>query len=188
MVRGRRLSALLMTFPVHFGRTRTLRVQQTVKSFPGSIQLEGANSLPGPQQQAVTGAGQTVSTRLLFTRRAGVHVDFHAHRHFHDLRSLPTHQGPPKQCWHDVRAGPKTRLTSHLAQARKIRHSRHSDAPEAGNFPLGQSYFALGQGKRTKAADRRMRRFGHLWRIRFVCQSCLSQTDTSEITEHGPKR
>jgi hypothetical protein len=51
-----------------------------------------SNSLPGPQQQVVTGAGQTVSTRLL-TRRAGVHVDFHAHRHFHNLRSFPTHQG-----------------------------------------------------------------------------------------------
>jgi hypothetical protein len=51
-----------------------------------------SDSLPGPQQQ-VAGAGQTVSTRLLFTRRAGVHVDFHAHRHFHNLRSFPTHQG-----------------------------------------------------------------------------------------------
>lgn len=27
----------------------------------------------------------------------------------------------PKQCWHDVRAGIKTRLTSNVAQARKIR-------------------------------------------------------------------
>ena len=76
--------------------------------------------LPGPQQQAVAGAGQTVSTRL-FTRRAGVHVDFHAHRHFHDLRSFPTHEGLPSSVWHDVRAGSETRWTSNVAQARNIR-------------------------------------------------------------------
>jgi hypothetical protein len=29
--------------------------------------------------------------RGLFARRAGVHVDFHAHRHFDDLWSLPGH-------------------------------------------------------------------------------------------------
>src|SRR5439155_4550771 len=80
----------------------------------------GSYSLPGPRQQTVAEAGQTVSTRLL-TRRAGVHVDFHAHRHFHNLRSFPTHQACPKQCWHDVRAGIKTRLTSNVAQARNIR-------------------------------------------------------------------
>ena len=27
----------------------------------------------------------------------------------------------PKQCWHEVRAGAKTRLTSNIAQARNIR-------------------------------------------------------------------
>ena len=54
-------------------------------------------SLPGPRQQAVAGAGQDRFDALL-TRRAGVHVDFHAHRHFHNLRSFPTHQGPPKEC------------------------------------------------------------------------------------------
>jgi hypothetical protein len=65
---------------------------QEAENFKGSYSLR-SYSLPGPQQQAVAGAGQTVSTRLLFTRRAGVHVDFHAHRHFHNLRSFPTHQG-----------------------------------------------------------------------------------------------
>src|SRR5246500_5643344 len=32
------------------------------------------------------------ATRLL-TRSAGVHVDFHAHLHFDNLRSLPSHPG-----------------------------------------------------------------------------------------------
>jgi hypothetical protein len=31
----------------------------------------------------------------LFARCAGVHVDFHAHRHFDDLRSFPGHSGLP---------------------------------------------------------------------------------------------
>ena len=66
----------------------------------------------------------------------------------------------PKQCWHDVRAGIKTRLTSNIAQARNIRCRRHTDASDTGNFPLGQSHFALGQGERTRATDRRTRRFG----------------------------
>ncbi len=68
----------------------------------------------------------------------------------------------PKQCWHDVRTSIETRLTSNVAQARNIRCRRHTDASDAGNFPLGQSHFALGQGERTKATDRRMRRFGHV--------------------------
>src|SRR6185295_9806134 len=64
--------------------------------------------------------GRPFSTRLL-TGRAGVHVDFHAHRHFHDLRSFPTHEGLPSSVWHDVRAGSETRWTSNVAQARNIR-------------------------------------------------------------------
>src|SRR5206468_7823685 len=41
----------------------------------------------------------------------------------------------PKQCWHDVRAGIKTRLTSNVAQARKhqtlkvYRRARHRKLP-----------------------------------------------------------
>jgi hypothetical protein len=33
---------------------------------------------------------------VLLARSAGVHVDFHADRHFHDLRSFPSHSGSPK--------------------------------------------------------------------------------------------
>jgi hypothetical protein len=45
-------------------------------------------------QQVTAGAGQNAS-RLL-ARRAGIHVDFHADRHFNDLRSFPSHSGLPR--------------------------------------------------------------------------------------------
>jgi hypothetical protein len=38
----------------------------------------------------IAGAGQIVRCSL-FARCAGVHVDFHAHRHFDNLRSFPGH-------------------------------------------------------------------------------------------------
>jgi hypothetical protein len=148
----------------------------------------GLYSLPGPQQRAVAGAGQTVSTRLL-TRRAGVHVDFHAHRHFHNLRSFPTHQGFSQAVLARLRAGIKTRLASDIAQARKSRCRRHAGMSDAGNFPLGQGHFALGQGERAKAADRRMNNVGHGSRIRSACRSRLSETETSVVmSESRPKR
>src|SRR5437879_6366838 len=105
---------------LHLGRVHALLLLDAELLLAAGRTSWGSYSLPDPQQRAVAGAGQTVSTRLL-TRRAGVHVDFHAHRHFHNLRSFPTHQASPKQCWHDVRAGIKTRLTSNVAQARNIR-------------------------------------------------------------------
>jgi hypothetical protein len=40
------------------------------------------------------GAGQ--NTSRLLARRAGVHVDLHANRHFNDLWSLPSHWGLPR--------------------------------------------------------------------------------------------
>src|ERR1700756_937303 len=45
--------------------------------------------LPRPADEP----GRTPSLFSLFARRAGVHVDFHAHRHFHNLRGLPSHSG-----------------------------------------------------------------------------------------------
>jgi hypothetical protein len=44
-------------------------------------------------QQMNAGAGQIAS--LLLARCADVHVDFHAHLHFDDLRSFPGHLGLP---------------------------------------------------------------------------------------------
>ena len=78
-----------------------------------------SDSLPGPRQQAVAGAGQTV--RRVYRRAAQAYM----------LISMPTGTSTifgvfqlirvsPKQCWHDVRAGIETRLTSNTAQARNI--------------------------------------------------------------------
>jgi hypothetical protein len=108
-------------------------------------------SLPGPRQR-IAGAGQTVSTRLL-TRCAGVHVDFHAHRHFHNLRSFPTHQVSPKQCWHDIRADTKNKWTMNPAQGWNVRCRGHSDAYGIANFALGPDQFALGQGNAKQRID-----------------------------------
>jgi hypothetical protein len=42
---------------------------------------------------------------VLLARSAGVHVDFHADRHFHDLRSFPSHSGSPKGIERDIAPG-----------------------------------------------------------------------------------
>jgi hypothetical protein len=144
----------------------------------------GSNSLPDPRQQAVAGAGQTISTRLS-TRRAGVHVDFHAHRHFHNLRSFPTHQASPKQCWHDVRAGIKTRLTSNVAQARNIRRRRYTDASDAETSLLSKATSLLDKANKRK---RRISHIGHDWKFGSLDKSCLLQSDTSGMSERRPKR
>src|SRR4051812_48249123 len=44
----------------------------------------------------------------------------------------------------------------------------------AGDFPLGQNHFALGQDERMKATDRRMRRIGRGSRIRLAYSSPLA--------------
>src|SRR5215475_11997831 len=51
-----------------------------------------ANDCHG-SQQITAGAGQIASQ--LLASRADVHVDFHAHLHFDDLRSFPGHSGLP---------------------------------------------------------------------------------------------
>jgi uncharacterized protein (TIGR02118 family) len=44
------------------------------------------------------GRDRSSAINLLLTGRAGVHVDFHADLHFHDLRSLPAHLGLLRVC------------------------------------------------------------------------------------------
>jgi hypothetical protein len=110
----------------------------------------GTTQLPGSEHQHVAGAGQTVFDAL-FTRRAGVHVDFHAHRHFHDLRSFPTHECLPSSVWREVRASVETRGAPDVAQGRRIGRRTDNTTPGAGRFPLGQNQFALGQIRRTRA-------------------------------------
>jgi hypothetical protein len=43
------------------------------------------------QQQIADKPGRSPRCRSLFARSAGVHVDFHADRHFDDLWSFPAH-------------------------------------------------------------------------------------------------
>jgi hypothetical protein len=74
-------------------------------------------------------AGQTVRCSL-FASCAGVHVDFHAHRHLDNLRSLPSHSGSSQLVWRDPHARAEPRAASCAAQVRNIDESA---APE-GEF------------------------------------------------------
>jgi hypothetical protein len=56
-------------------------------------QLQGST----PHGLATPGTGLK-ALRCLFARRAGVHVDFHAHWHFDNLRCLPGHFRSPDCC------------------------------------------------------------------------------------------
>jgi hypothetical protein len=47
------------------------------------------STCPAPETSEVSEAGQVLAGLLAYG--AGVHVDFHAHRHLNNLRSLPSH-------------------------------------------------------------------------------------------------
>ena len=89
----------------------------------------------------------------LFARGAGVHVDFHAHRHLDDLRSFPGHSGLPSYfslARRRAKVEPKT--TPDLAQVRKTERRTRLPLRLTGRyFSLGQSHFTLGQGTRFDA-------------------------------------
>ena len=59
--------------------------------------------------------GRTFRCGLL-ARCAGVHVDFHAHRHFDDFWSLPSHSGSSQLIWREVHTGAEPRAASDAAQ------------------------------------------------------------------------
>jgi hypothetical protein len=65
-------------------------LRMAIAEFTGK---EEARSVCRDSQQLAAGAGQ--NTSQLLARRAGVHVDLHANRHFNDLWSLPSHLGLP---------------------------------------------------------------------------------------------
>ena len=92
----------------------------------------------GSKQQSAARAGQNASM-LLLARRAGVHVDFHAHRHFDDFRSLPSHSGSSQLIWRDFHAGAEPRAAPDAAQVRNIDGTHQSAAPDSRYFSLGQS-------------------------------------------------
>ncbi len=84
---------------------------------------------------------------VLLARSAGVHVDFHADRHFHDLRSFPSHSGSPKVLSATSR-GAKPRAASGTAQAWNRNANTASCRIALANFPLGQIAFAPSQAAR----------------------------------------
>jgi hypothetical protein len=54
------------------------------------------SSRTGSRHKAASTSMEITSSRVrLFASRAGVHVDFHADRHFDDFWSLPGHFGSP---------------------------------------------------------------------------------------------
>ena len=81
----------------------------------------------------------------LFARRAGVHVDFHAHRHFDNFRGLPGH------CILSLvvlkQFGANSTPALNLRARRTPRKCARSKV-ERRYFPPGQSDFPLGQGAR----------------------------------------
>lgn len=62
-------------------------------------------------------AGRQVA---LLARCAGVHVDFHAHRHFDDLRCFPGHFLLPSIGWRERRTARQARAAPSRAQARLV--------------------------------------------------------------------
>src|SRR6185312_3478253 len=86
------------------------------KKFAGRPSAGRNRRLPRPAAESA-GAGQNAS--LLFARRADVHVDFHAHLHFDDLRSFPGHSVLPS-VWRNsprrLKRKTETRLMQVLAR------------------------------------------------------------------------
>ena len=102
----------------------------------------------------------------LFARGAGVHVDFHAHRHFDNLRSFPghsssrLHQGLPSSLAR-IRAGAEPRATSDLAQVWTSRVERRY-------FAFGQSISLLDKIRLDRLARSSSRSGAERSRGRFV--------------------
>ncbi len=90
----------------------------------------------------------------LFARCAGIHVDFHAHRHFDNFRSLPGHSILPRVFARvfarvfGANSTPRLKLGPRPAPRKCGRSSvEHRRArPDSRYFSAGQSDFPLGQG------------------------------------------
>ena len=109
----------------------------------------------------------SVLLAVLFAQSAGVHVDFHADRHFHDLRSFPGHSGTPKGLSATSRR-PKPRAASVTAQVWNRAVDTANCRIALANFSLGQLAFAPSQGLRFSPQQTQQRAAGarvHLLRI-----------------------
>lgn len=82
----------------------------------------------------------------LLARSAGVHVDFHADRHFHDLRSFPGHSGSPQVLSATSRRA-KPRAASSTAQVWNQTANTANCRATRVQFTLGQAAFAPSQAR-----------------------------------------
>ena len=101
------------------------------KKFAGRPSAGRNRRLPRPAAESA-GAGQNAS--LLFARRADVHVDFHAHLHFDDLRSFPGHWSLPRSsaqssAGSNVRPSPARRKRFAFPQRNRLSHQAQHRAP-----------------------------------------------------------
>lgn len=83
---------------------------------------------------------------VLLARSADVHVDFHADRHFHDLRSFPSHSGSPQVLSATSRRA-KPRAASRTAQAWNRTTDTVNCRVTRVQFTLGQTTFAPSQAR-----------------------------------------
>src|SRR5256885_8702630 len=81
---------------------------------------------------------------VLLAQSAGGHVDFHADRHFHDLRSFPSHSGSPKGLSATSRRA-KPRAGSSTAQVWNRTADTTRQRIARAQFPPGQIAFAPSQ-------------------------------------------
>jgi hypothetical protein len=78
-----------------------------------------------------------LSRRGLLARRAGVHVDFHAHRHFDDLRGSPGHFKLPSLLtdfddqWLDALLAPRLKLGRHPAERKYAQKRPRSETAKS---------------------------------------------------------
>jgi hypothetical protein len=89
---------------------------QNISEVAGTVALSPRSR--GPRHDRQSTSMEIGSVRLrLFASRAGIHVDFHADRHFDDLWSLPRHFGSPLEQNGRLPHRYKDKTTLEIAQA-----------------------------------------------------------------------
>jgi hypothetical protein len=81
----------------------------------------------------------------LLARSAGVHVDFHAHLHLNDFRSLPSHWGPPTSVGAVLTPGLNVRRVREQRKCGTRQSSSSVADPTADTSLLDKNHFSLGQ-------------------------------------------
>ena len=116
----------------------------------------------------------------LFARRAGIHVDFHAHRHFDNLRRFPGHSSLPRIKMARQSRAPKSKASSGGTQG-------FTATCNVVRCPIGDNYLD-NRGMKLKRA-----RFIHLALPHFPARSgqpcsCRAQTGAGTLSLHARHR